>query len=105
MKTETKTTANNAIESSNLVGHPPALDVCCGPRSMWFDKEDPRAVFVDRREEEHEKPRKCRAQRSRALWAQNRGETENALGRIYQAQQRYGWKVSTYKGIKKLKWN
>ena len=37
-----------------------AIDVCCGPRSMWFDKTDPRAVFVDRREEEHEKPRKCR---------------------------------------------
>ena len=36
------------------------LDVCCGPRSMWFNKEDPRALFVDRREEEHEKPRKCR---------------------------------------------
>jgi SAM-dependent methyltransferase len=37
-----------------------ALDVCCGPRSMWFDKKDSRAVFVDNREEEHEKPRKCR---------------------------------------------
>src|SRR5574343_1826380 len=35
-----------------------ALDVCCGPRSMWFDKKDSRAVFVDRREEEHVKPRK-----------------------------------------------
>ena len=39
---------------------PPVLDVCCGPRSMWFDKKDKRGLFVDRREEEHEKPRKCR---------------------------------------------
>ena len=39
---------------------PPVLDVCCGPRSMWFNKKDPRAMFVDRRCEEHEKPRKCR---------------------------------------------
>lgn len=36
------------------------LDVCCGPRSMWFDKNDERALFVDRRKEVHEKPRKCR---------------------------------------------
>jgi hypothetical protein len=27
---------------------------------MWFDKKDARAVFVDRRDDEHEKPRKCR---------------------------------------------
>lgn len=27
------------------------LDVCCGPRGMWFDKKDHRAVFVDRRHE------------------------------------------------------
>lgn len=27
------------------------LDVCCGPRMMWFDPDDPRAVFMDRREE------------------------------------------------------
>lgn len=36
------------------------LDVCCGPRSMWFNKKDPRAVYVDRRHESHAKPRKCR---------------------------------------------
>lgn len=28
------------------------LDACCGPRMMWFDKADPRALFVDRRREE-----------------------------------------------------
>lgn len=32
-----------------------ALDVCCGPRGMWFNKKDPRAVFMDRREGEWEK--------------------------------------------------
>ena len=33
-----------------LVGLPPVLDVCCGPRGMWFDKKDERAMFVDKRE-------------------------------------------------------
>lgn len=27
------------------------LDVCCGPRGMWFNKTDKRAMFVDRRSE------------------------------------------------------
>lgn len=38
--------------------YPPILDVCCGPRSMWFDKQDNRGLFVDRRDEEHVKIRK-----------------------------------------------
>lgn len=29
------------------------LDACCGPRMMWFDKANPLAVFMDRRDEEH----------------------------------------------------
>jgi ubiquinone/menaquinone biosynthesis C-methylase UbiE len=29
------------------------LDMCCGPKMMWFDKEDSRAVFVDKRKERH----------------------------------------------------
>jgi SAM-dependent methyltransferase len=29
------------------------LDMCCGPRMMWFDKEDDRAIFNDRRRERH----------------------------------------------------
>ncbi len=29
------------------------LDMCCGSRMFWFDKEDPRAVFSDIRAEEH----------------------------------------------------
>ncbi len=29
---------------------PIVLDACCGPRMMWFDKQDPRAVFADSRD-------------------------------------------------------
>lgn len=32
---------------------PPVLDACCGPRGMWFDKADPRALFIDKRAENH----------------------------------------------------
>jgi len=31
--------------------YPPALDVCCGSKMFWFDKHDPRALFVDNRRE------------------------------------------------------
>jgi len=34
-------------------GNMKILDVCCGSRMFWFDKEDSRAVFVDRRVEQH----------------------------------------------------
>ena len=30
------------------------LDVCCGSRMFWFDKQDDRAVFSDIRAEQHE---------------------------------------------------
>ncbi len=30
---------------------PPVLDVCCGPRMFWFDHDDDRAVFMDKRQE------------------------------------------------------
>lgn len=29
------------------------LDVCCGPKGMWFDKDDERALYMDIREEVH----------------------------------------------------
>jgi 23S rRNA G2069 N7-methylase RlmK/C1962 C5-methylase RlmI len=29
------------------------LDVCCGPKSMWFDKQDERALYLDKRKEQH----------------------------------------------------
>lgn len=31
----------------------PVLDACCGSRMFWFDRNDSRAVFVDKRSEEH----------------------------------------------------
>ena len=30
-----------------------ALDACCGSRMFWFNRADPRAVFVDKRRESH----------------------------------------------------
>ena len=29
------------------------LDVCCGPKGMWFDKQDKRAMYLDKRRETH----------------------------------------------------
>ena len=29
------------------------LDVCCGPRGMWFNKHDERCLYLDRRNEVH----------------------------------------------------
>ncbi len=29
------------------------LDVCCGAKMFWFDKQDPRAEYLDNRCEEH----------------------------------------------------
>jgi len=29
------------------------LDVCCGPKGMWFDKKDQRALYLDNRRETH----------------------------------------------------
>lgn len=29
----------------------PVLDACCGSRMFWFDKNDPRCLYVDRRQE------------------------------------------------------
>lgn len=31
---------------------PPVLDACCGSRMFWFDKADPRCLYVDKREGE-----------------------------------------------------
>ena len=30
------------------------LDVCCGPKGMWFDKNDNRVLYLDNRSETHE---------------------------------------------------
>lgn len=29
------------------------LDACCGSKSFWFDKDDARALFIDKRRETH----------------------------------------------------
>ena len=29
------------------------LDVCCGPKGMWSDKHDERALYLDKRRERH----------------------------------------------------
>jgi hypothetical protein len=31
---------------------PAVLDAACGPRMFWFDRADPRALFIDKRREE-----------------------------------------------------
>lgn len=31
----------------------PVLDVCCGSRMMWFNKQNPQVVFGDKRTENH----------------------------------------------------
>lgn len=33
---------------------PPVLDACCGSRMFWFDPQDPRALFFDKRRETHQ---------------------------------------------------
>ncbi len=32
---------------------PPVLDACCGSRMFWFDKNNPLAMFIDKRDERH----------------------------------------------------
>ena len=46
---------------------PPVLDACCGSRMFWFDKCDPRALFVDKRRETHSLPDVSSAGGSRTL--------------------------------------
>ena len=33
--------------------HKTVLDVCCSVKGMWFDKQDKRALFIDKRKETH----------------------------------------------------
>ncbi len=43
------------------------LDACCGSRMFWFDREDPRCVFLDKRQERHELKDKSSRGGSRTL--------------------------------------
>lgn len=35
-----------------MSGMPKILDACCGSRMFWFDRNDTRALFVDKRRED-----------------------------------------------------
>ncbi|WP_288773783.1 class I SAM-dependent methyltransferase [uncultured Psychrobacter sp.] len=37
----------------DLLAQKKILDPCCGSRMFWFDKKDERAVFTDKRSEQH----------------------------------------------------
>lgn len=45
----------------------PVIDVCCGSRMFWFDRQDERAVFGDIRREDHKLTDKSSAGGSRQL--------------------------------------
>ena len=34
-------------DESTCADFPPVLDACCGSRAFWFDKADPRCLYVD----------------------------------------------------------
>ena len=36
-----------------MIGEKKVVDVCCGPKGMWFDKQDKRVLFLDKRSETH----------------------------------------------------
>ena len=42
-------TAASVEASTSLELFPAVLDACCGTRSMWFDRTDGRALFLDNR--------------------------------------------------------
>ena len=50
------TTSCSLPSSSGISSLPPVLDACCGSRMFWFDKRDPRGLFVDKRRESHTLP-------------------------------------------------
>ena len=41
--------AGGLSDLTDVLGFPPVLDACCGSRMFWFDKQDERALFVDKR--------------------------------------------------------
>jgi len=56
------------VSASNVgLGFRPVLDACCGSRMFWFDRKDPRAVYVDKRRETHTLPDISSAGGSREL--------------------------------------
>jgi SAM-dependent methyltransferase len=43
------------------------LDACCGSRMFWFDRQDARAIYLDKRQETHELADSSSATGSRSL--------------------------------------
>jgi len=41
------------MSASGQMMLPAILDACCGPRMMWFDGKNRRALFIDVKMEEH----------------------------------------------------
>lgn len=41
---------SETIATTELIYHARAVDVCCGGRMMYYDKQDPRVIFCDNRE-------------------------------------------------------
>jgi SAM-dependent methyltransferase len=46
-----KNTAARSSSKASQLEMPLVLDACCGPRMFWFDRDDSRALFIDRRRE------------------------------------------------------
>lgn len=71
MDADPKTTLQQGRSSAFHAGLcsalPSVLDACCGSRMFWFDKADPRAIFVDKRREHHTLPDKSSKGGSREL--------------------------------------
>jgi len=51
---ENTESADEQLFHASPCSAPFVLDMCCGPRMMWFDKQDPRAIYLDKRRERHE---------------------------------------------------
>jgi len=62
-----KTEHHSAVGTTDWGILPPVLDACCGSRMFWFNRKDPRAVFVDKRRESHTLCDKSSAGGSRQL--------------------------------------
>ena len=41
------------METSKTTELPPVLDACCGSKMMWFNRQDERVLYVDKRRETH----------------------------------------------------
>lgn len=54
MNSDTPEIPARCVQPACSAGLPPVLDACCGPRMMWVNKQDPRAIYFDRRDEDYE---------------------------------------------------